>query len=162
MKIILVFIVFFAGVIGLSFYNHQFILSTYAKFFTISNANLGADAIVVLSGNKFTRISHALKLYEKGYAPEILLTDEKKSNIKFAHLFTSNEKFALAMIDELGLSVPVRVIKSQKGGATSTFDEAYDLLKLSEEMRYRHLILVTDEFHSRRAYHAFKKVFEYF
>ena len=160
MKKILVFIVIFVGLIGLSFYKHESILTNYAKFFTISNATLGGDVIVVLSGNKFTRIPHALKLYEKGYAPEILLTDEKKSNIKFAHLFTSNKKLALSMIKELGLDVPVSIIKSQKGGATSTFDEAYDLLKLCEKKRYRHLILVTDSFHSRRAYYAFKKVFE--
>ena len=37
---------------------------------------------------------------------------------------------AQAMIEELETSVPVSTIESQKGGATSTFDEAYDLLKL--------------------------------
>ena len=67
---------------------------------------------------------------------------------------------AHAMIEELGLSAPVSIIRSQKGGATSTFDEAYDLLMLSEKKKYRHLILVTDAFHSRRAYHAFQTVFE--
>ena len=46
------------------------------------------------------------------------------------------------------------------GIPTSTFDEAYDLLKLSGNKRYRHLILVTDAFHTRRAYHAFQTVFE--
>ena len=67
---------------------------------------------------------------------------------------------AQAMIEELEMSVPVSTIQSQKGGATSTFDEAYDLLKLSENKRFRHLILVTDEFHTRRAYHAFQTVFK--
>tara|TARA_B100000945_G_C20305212_1_gene560022 strand:+ start:114 stop:758 length:645 start_codon:yes stop_codon:yes gene_type:complete len=160
MKKIFIFIVFFFGFIAFIFYNHDSILSAYAKLYTVSNPTLGADVIVVLSGNKLTRISHALKLFEKGYAPEILLTDEKKNRIKFAHLFPTNEMIALAMIEEMGLSVPVSIILSQKGGATSTFDEAYDLLKLSEKKRYRHIILVTDAFHSRRAYYAFKKVFE--
>ena len=67
---------------------------------------------------------------------------------------------AQAMIEELGLTAPFSIIQSQKGGATSTFDEAYDLLKLSEKKNYRHLIIVTDAFHSRRAYHAFQTVFE--
>ena len=160
MKKILVFIVIFVGLIGLSFYKHESILTNYAKFFTISNATLGGDVIVVLSGNKFTRIPHALKLYEEGYAPEILLTDEKKRSIRFAHLLPNNEMIAQAMIEELGLTAPFSIIQSQKGGATSTFDEAYDLLKLSEKKNYRHLILVTDAFHSRRAYHAFQTVFE--
>ncbi len=40
---------------------------------------------------------------------------------------------AQAMIEELEMSVPVSTIPSQKDGATSTFDEAYDLLKFSEK-----------------------------
>ena len=115
---------------------------------------------MVLSGGKDTRIPHALKLFEEGYAPEILLTDEKKRNVRFSHLFPTNEMIAHAMIEELEMSVPVSTIQSQKDGATSTFDEAYDLLKLSENKRYRHLILVTDAFHTRRAYHAIQTVFE--
>ena len=160
MKKLLVVIILFSGLIVVSFYKHESILTAYAKFFTVSNATTGADAIVVLSGGNISRIPHALKLFEEGYAPEILLTDEKKRSIRFTHLFPTNEMIAKSMIEELELSVPVSIIQSQKGGATSTFDEAYDLLKFSENKKYGHLILVTDSFHSRRAYQAFQTVFE--
>ena len=160
MKKWLVVIILFSGVIAVSISQYRSILTAYAKFFTVNNATTGADVIVVLSGGKDTRIPHALKLFEEGYALEILLTDEKKRNIRFSHLFPTNEMIAQVMIEELEMSVPVSTIQSQKGGATSTFDEAYDLLKLSENKRYRHLILVTDAFHTRRAYHAFQTVFE--
>ena len=160
MKKWLVVIIFFSGVIAVSISQYRSILTAYAKYFTVNNATPGADVIVVLSGGKDTRIPQALKLFEEGYAPEILLTDEKKKNIRFSHLFPTNEMIAQAMIEELEMSVPVSTIQSQKGGATSTFDEAYDLLKLNENKRYRHLILVTDAFHTRRAYHAFQTVFE--
>ena len=160
MRKFFIVIILFSGTIAVSFYNHESILTAYAKFFTVSNATPGADALVVLSGGKFTRIPHALKLFEEGYAPKILLTDEKKRNIRFAHLLPNNEMIAQAMIEELGLTAPVSIIQSNKGGATSTFDEANDLLKLSEKKRYRHLILVTDSFHTRRAYHAFQNIFE--
>ena len=160
MKKWLVVIILFSGVIAVSISQYRSILTAYAKFFTVNNATPGADVIVVLSGGKDTRIPHALKLFEEGYAPEILLTDEKKMNIRFSHLFPTNEMIAQVMIEELEMSVPVSTIQSQKGGATSTFDEAYDLLKLSENKRYRHLILVTDAFHTRRAYHAFQTIFE--
>ena len=160
MKKWLVVIILFSGVIAVSISQYRSILTAYAKFFTVNNATPGADVIVVLSGGKNTRIPHALKLFEEGYAPEILLTDEKKRDIRFSHLFPTNEMIAQAMIEELEMSVPVSTIQSQKGGATSTFDEAYDLLKLSENKRYRHLILVTDAFHTRRSYHAFQTVFE--
>ena len=160
MKKWLVVIILFSGVIAVSISQYKSILTAYAKFFTVNNATQGADVIVVLSGSKDTRISHALKLFKEGYAPGILLTDEKKRNIRFAHLFPTNEMIAQAMIEELEMSVPISTIQSQKGGATSTFDEAYDLLKLSENKKYRHLILVTDAFHTRRAYHAFQTVFK--
>ena len=160
MKKWLVVIIIFSGVIVVSVSQYRSILTAYAKFFTVNNATPGADVIVVLSGGKETRIPHALKLFEEGYAPEILLTDEKKRNIRFSHLFPTNKMIAQAMIEELEMSVQVSTIQSQKGGATSTFDEAYDLLKLSENKKYRHLILVTDSFHTRRAYHAFQTVFE--
>ena len=160
MKKWLVVIILFSGIIAVSLSQYRSILTAYAKFFTVNNATTGADVIVVLSGGKDTRIPHALKLFEEGYAPEILLTHEKKREIRFSHLFPTNEMIAKAMIEELEMNVPVSTIQSQKGGATSTFDEAYDLLKFSENKRYRHLILVTDEFHTRRAYHAFQKIFE--
>ena len=160
MKKWLVVIIFFSVVTAVFVSQYRSILTAYAMFFNFNNATRGADVIVVLSGGKDTRIPHALKLFEEGYAPEILLTDEKKRNIRFSHLFPTNEMIAQVMIEELEMSVPVSTIQSQKGGATSTFDEAYDLLKLSENKRYRHLILVTDVFHTRRAYHAFQTVFE--
>lgn len=160
MKILVVVIIFFGGLIAVSCYLHESILTAYAKFFTVSNATSGADVIVVLSGGNETRIPHALKLFEKRFAPKILLTDEKKRDTKFSHLFPTNELIAQAMIEELEMNVAVSTVRSQKDGATSTFDEAYDLLKFSEKKRYSHIILVTDDFHTRRAFHAFQIVFE--
>jgi len=147
------------GLAATAIFQFKSILSGYAEFFTVNNATSGADAIVVLSGGKGTRIPHALKLFAEGYAPRLLLTDEKKLNIRFAHLFSTNEEIARAMIDELKLSVPIFTVPSLKGGATSTFDEAYDLRKFSEQEGFKQLILVTDAFHTRRAYHAFQTVF---
>ena len=160
MKKLLVIIILFSGVIVVSISQYRPILTAYAKFYTVNNATPGANVIVVLAGGNDTRIPHALKLFEEGYAPEILLTDEKRRDSRFSHLFPTNQMIAQAMIEELEMSVPVSTIQSQKGGATSTFDEAYDLLKLSEKKSFRHLILVTDEFHTRRAYHAFQTVFK--
>jgi uncharacterized SAM-binding protein YcdF (DUF218 family) len=50
-------------------------------------------------------------------------------------------------------------VPSLKGGATSTFDEAYDLLAYCKKENLRHIIIVTDSYHTRRAFFAFKKVF---
>jgi len=160
MKKWLIIVFFLIGILSASIFRYQSILTSYAGYFTINNATTGADAIVILSGGKATRIPHALKLFAQGYAPQLLLTDEKKRNLRFAHLFSSNEEIAQAMIEELRMHVKIKTVPSLKNGATSTFDEAYDLLKLSKIEKFDHLILVTDAFHTRRAYHAFQTVFE--
>jgi len=160
MKKWLIIVFFLIGILSVSIFRYQSILTSYAGYFTINNATTGADAIVILSGGKATRIPHALKLFAQGYAPQLLLTDEKKRNLRFAHLFSSNEEIAQAMIEELRMHVKIKTVPSLKNGATSTFDEAYDLLKLSKIEKFDHLILVTDAFHTRRAYHAFQTVFE--
>ena len=151
--------IFLTGLAATAIFQYQPILSSYAEFYTVNNATSGADAIVVLSGGKASRIPHALNLFAENYAPRLLLTDEKKRSLRFAHLFSTNEEIAQAMIDELKLSVPIITVPSLKGGATSTFDEAYDLRKFSEAEGFKRLILVTDAFHTRRAYHAFQTVF---
>jgi len=160
MKIWLIIVFFVIGLLATTISQYQSILSSYASFFTINNATSGADAIVVLSGGKTTRIPHALKLFVKGYAPQILLTNEKRMNHIFSHLFPSNEEIAQAMIEELNVPVQIKTVPSFKNGATSTFDEAYDLLRLSKLEKFNHLIIVSDAFHTRRAYHAFQTVFE--
>ena len=159
MKKWLFIFIFLTGLTATAIFQYQPILSSYAEFYTVNNATSGADAIVVLSGGKASRIPHALNLFAENYAPRLLLTDEKKMNMRFAHLFSTNEEIAQAMIDELKLSVPIITVASLKGGATSTFDEAYDLRKFSEAEGFKRLILVTDAFHTRRAYHAFQTVF---
>ena len=159
MKKWLFIFIFLTGLTATAIFQYQPILSSYAEFYTVNNATSGADAIVVLSGGKASRIPHALNLFAENYAPRLLLTDEKKRSLRFAHLFSTNEEIAQAMIDELKLSVPIITVPSLKGGATSTFDEAYDLRKFSEAEGFKRLILVTDAFHTRRAYHAFQTVF---
>ena len=159
MKTCLIVFISISAIAATVIFQYQSILTNYAEFYTVNNATSGADAIVILSGGKATRIPHALNLFSEDYASRLLLTDGKKMNARFAHLFATNEEIALAMIAELKLSVPIITVPSLKGGATSTFDEAYDLRKFSETAGFKRLILVTDAFHTRRAYHAFQTVF---
>ena len=142
------------------FSQHKLILSEYAKFFTIDNAKPGADAIVILSGGKTTRIHHALKLFSEGYAPRLIFTEEKRPNSFLSNLFPTNEQIVDALVEKNNMNVPIITVPSIKGGATSTFDEAYDLRKYIEGKKYLHIILVTDAFHTKRALLAFKKIFD--
>ena len=140
---------------------YKMLLTGYANFFTIDNPTYGVNApIVVLSGGYATRIPKALELYEKGYGKRVLLTSERPLNSRVAHLFLTNEQQAQKIAQALNVQVELEVVPSLKGGATSTFDEAYDLLAFCSKEKLKHLIIVTDAFHTRRALYAFKKVFQ--
>ena len=52
------------------------------------------------------------------------------------------------------------VIPSLGDRATSTFDEAEDVLAYGREQGWKRIIIVTDEYHTGRALYAFEKVFE--
>ena len=136
---------------------YKFLLTSYARFFTIDNPTYGINStIVVLSG----AVHKALELYEKGYGNRLFLTTERLLSSMVAHLFFTNEQKAEKIAQALNIQVEFETVPSLKGGATSTFDEAYDLLFYCDKENIKNLIIVTDSFHSRRALYAFKKVFQ--
>ena len=140
---------------------YKFLLTSYARFFTIDNPTYGINStIVVLSGGYLTRIPKALELYEKGYGNRLFLTTERLLSSMVAHLFLTYEQKAEKIAQALNIQVEFETVPSLKGGATSTFDEAYDLLVFCDKENLKHLIIVTGSFHSRRALYAFKKVFQ--
>lgn len=63
-----------------------------------------------------------------------------------------------AILAEYNLSADI--IPSTKGGATSTFDEAYDFVLFLQTHQMEHIILVTDAFHTARSHYAFRKVLD--
>ena len=136
------------------------ILTAYAGWFSISNAEKGADAIICLSGGQQTRVPETIRLWSEGFAERPFLTEEKSTNGKFAHLEVSNLKFAREVAKVMKLAVPWIILPSQDGGATSTFDEASVALVYAKEKEWNRIIIVTDDFHTRRALLAFEKVFE--
>ena len=147
--------------IVLLFSQYEVLLKGYARFFTIDNATSGMEAtIVILSGNWKTRIPKALELYAAGYGTRLLLTTERSWNFKINQIGMTKEQEAKKIAKILGIQAKFETVRSLKGGATSTFDEAYDLLAFCNKENLRHIIIVTDSYHTRRALFAFKKVFK--
>jgi uncharacterized SAM-binding protein YcdF (DUF218 family) len=136
------------------------LLTGYAGLFSVQTANKGADAIVCLSGGKVTRVPETLRLWNQGYASSIYLTDEKKPNKEFSKLESGNLKFAQSVARKMELNATWQTIPSLGDGATSTFDEAEDVLAYAKQKDWKRIIIVTDEFHTRRARYAFEKIFD--
>ena len=161
MKKILKFFLVLIFLIGTFIIFYQEILTSYAKFFSVDNAQKGADGILILAGNSSTRTLRAIELLKNGYAKNILVTTPKNGLTKDKDLikFYNYDNDITNKILKKKNITPI-VIESLKDGATSTFDEAYDLVHYLKKHKLKRVILVTDTFHSRRALYAFNKIFE--
>lgn len=138
---------------------YEDILISYAKFFSVNNASKGADGILILAGNSYSRTFRAIELLKSGYSKNILITTPKMQSIKdkYRDLFQFTDSNITKEMLRMENITPI-VIDSLKDGATSTFDEAYDLVYYLKKHKLKRVILVTDTFHSRRALYAFNKV----
>jgi len=133
------------------------LLTAYARLFEINDASKGADALIVLGGGVQTRPDYAARLMREGYAPDLLVTSPRPLNTVHPEIFPSETEQAVKVFATYGLTPGV--VPSLKGGATSTFDEAYDLAAFIKKRPMRRIIIVTDAFHTSRAAYAFYKVF---
>lgn len=144
----------------LAFYlAHPIILPGYARLFHKQNPTKNADAIICLSGGRTTRVGESLRLWNQGYSKKLFVTAEKPKNSEFAQLELGHLKFAQAVTKMMKLNAEWEILPSLTGGATSTFDEAEDALFYATKKKWKRIIIVTDEFHTRRAHYAFEKIF---
>lgn len=136
------------------------LLTGYAHMFSIHTATKEADALICLSGGQSTRVPETLRLRNQGYASSVYLTDQRKMNKEFSKLEKGNLGFAQEVVKQMEFNATWGTIPSLGDGATSTFDEAEDALVYAREKGWKRIIIVTDEFHTRRALYAFGKIFE--
>lgn len=109
-----------------------------------------ADAIVVLGGegNRNTRTRHAIELYDAGVAPKVVFSG---GTLLTAGLACSSTELSENAAQALGLPEEAMVTA---GEAQSTLDEATNLETLAKERGWHDLVIVTDRFHTRRAYYT--------
>lgn len=111
-----------------------------------------ADAIVVLGGegNRNTRTRHAVALYDEGVAPKVVFSG---GTLLAAGVACSSTALSESAAQALGLPAEAMVTADE---AQSTFDEATNLKALAEERGWHDLVIVTDRFHTRRAYYTLR------
>jgi uncharacterized SAM-binding protein YcdF (DUF218 family) len=112
-----------------------------------------ADALVVLSDDNFyaDRATRAAELLREGKAPLIVASGRRlRPNASIAELMEH---------DLIERGVPKEKIMRQPQDADSTKEEAEAVLKLAKEKRWRSVIVVTSNYHTRRARYIFRRVF---
>ena len=158
-KVLTLLIILLVGFSFLLIFHSQ-LLTLYGTWFVVRNAQPGADAIICLSGDRETRTPECLRLWKDKFASRLFVTQEKPKNKEFNQLELSHLEFAEAVTKRMKLDAKWELLPSLSDGATSTFDEAEDALVLAKAEGWKRIILVTDEFHTRRSLLAFEKVFE--
>jgi uncharacterized SAM-binding protein YcdF (DUF218 family) len=106
-----------------------------------------ADIIVVLGGNAPYRLPYAEQLVRQGYAPLVLVSDER------VHTFGMDTSWgALYSAGLAGQGIPPSALLLITNPVPlSTVDEAQRAAQVLRERGLHSALLVTDAFHSRRA-----------
>lgn len=126
------------------------ILTALGSYLVLDEPPVKADAVVVLGGDEFgLRTIKAAELVQAGYAPYVLLSGP-------AVLSTHESELMLAFALKQGY--PASLFQQYPHDANSTREEA---TVLASELRRRgvhRILLVTSNYHSRRATHLFHEI----
>jgi uncharacterized SAM-binding protein YcdF (DUF218 family) len=121
-----------------------------AGSFLVINAPERSDVMVVLAGGAgSSRFAQALRLQKKGYAPRVLVDADVTRNY-----YGKSE--ADMVLDYLHRTNQTEV-KLCPTMADSTYAEAVDVKKCMERAKAASGIIVTSDFHTRRALSIFRK-----
>ena len=112
-----------------------------------------SDAIIILSDDNFygDRATRAAELFRQNLAPVVVASGVRlRPNASIAELMTH---------DLIERGVPKENILPFPQDADNTREEAESLRKLSQSKSWKSMIVVTSNYHTRRAKYIFKKIF---
>jgi uncharacterized SAM-binding protein YcdF (DUF218 family) len=114
-----------------------------------------ADCILVLGGGRGERVLQGVELYKKKYAPQMMMTGEFEQ-VLFGptyHWALQGQKLAVSRGVPKNDIIPILTSMSTHDDATLAKTECL-------KHNYKSLIVVSEPFHTKRAYYTFKKVFK--
>jgi uncharacterized SAM-binding protein YcdF (DUF218 family) len=124
-------------------------LGSQAARFLVVDQPAPSDAIVVLAGETYRRPAQALELFHRGLAPHVFLDAEAHDKI-YGQLLPD---LARGYLNNLGESSHVSVCEI---AGASTFSEADDVNKCLQSLGAHRVLIVTSEYHTRRAAMIFR------
>jgi uncharacterized SAM-binding protein YcdF (DUF218 family) len=133
------------------------VLEGWARWLAVQDDPRPADAIVVLGGGEGERIAEAVRLYERGLAPRIIILGPASPVLPLSFREDAPTMPQAKKIVALRKGVPEDAVEVVEG-PTSTYEEALAVARILQERGYRRILVVTSPFHSRRARQTFRKV----
>jgi uncharacterized SAM-binding protein YcdF (DUF218 family) len=124
--------------------------ATHAGNLLVIDAPQTSDVIVVLAGETNQRPAHALELLRQGYARRLLFDVPSHEKIYDITLIELVEKYIRTLPDASKLAIcPIQGL--------STRDESHDVARcLAQEQQGSRILIVTSDFHTRRALSIFQ------
>ena len=130
-------------------------LRAAGSYLIVSTEVQASDCIIVLSGGEDTRMRTALQLYDENFARMIILTETGEVVEGYDHLHSFDMRIQL-----LTNGVPSGNILLTDDVVNNTKDEARAVKNLMLSRQMWSGIIVTDPYHTRRAYKIFMEEFK--
>lgn len=121
-----------------------------------------SDVIVILAGARVERWLEAVELYREGWAPLIALSPGRveEAELRLRQMgvrFPADAELARdAMIQ---MKIPPAAVETLNGSLDNTADEAAAVHQVALERHWTRIIVVTSQYHTRRARFAFAREF---
>lgn len=157
---------FFANIVLLmipvTYFGYEPLLRYSASLIVIDSEPRKADAIVLLAGGEPGRAWGAADLYREKWASYVVLTRDRLSfdelelrehGIELANGFTNSVRILR------GLGVPEDAIVEVEPSVEYTSDELNRVRELAEQRQWKSLMIVTSNYHTRRARLTAKYIF---
>jgi uncharacterized SAM-binding protein YcdF (DUF218 family) len=119
-------------------------LASRAARFLVVDDPQRSDAIVVLAGETSVRPAHAVELLRQGVAPRVFIDVETRTQVYDQRLIDIAQKYVNDLAEGTRVSVcPI--------AGLSTVAEAKDVGRCLQPLDAHRILIVTSDFHSRRA-----------
>lgn len=149
----LVLLIFFVVFCAILYFARGPILRFIAEAWIVEDPLDRADALIVLSDDNFyaDRATRAAELFREGKAPLVVASGRRlRPNAGIAELMEH---------DLVERGVPRERILRVSHDADNTREEAEALVRTAKERKWRSVIVVTSNYHTRRARYIFRRVF---
>jgi uncharacterized SAM-binding protein YcdF (DUF218 family) len=138
-------------------------LAAVGRFLIVSHPIERADMVVCLGGGAVERGLEAAELVKEGYVPRVFICREEAPDAlqvlrARGGWYPETWELTRDMLESLGLSADILVIPDVP--AASTAQEAEQLRSYAASEGFNSLIVVTSPQHTRRAWIAFRHMFE--
>ncbi len=140
-------------VLGTAYLLRGPLLRAFAEWWIVDEPLEKAQAILVLGGDNEhgERVSHAVHLYQAGWAPRLIL-----SGVNYR---TDFNDVTLMERQATGMGIPRDNLIVVPRGARSTFEEALLMQRVLAQHNLRKIIIVTSNYHTRRARLIFRTLY---